>query len=191
MTLHRQANHNSHYFCTPALWRVAADHTRRLSAHNVSKGAHCAIGIVSQLHPQNGDHAACGYRDHSQNETAARRCGCALQVRSTVALRGGRVQSWELFRISGARRQIGGLQISAAKISASIAVENSSAPSPSTLTRAARPSRSANSPNAPTVHTDTGSAPSTIGSMDGRRRPCPSRCGSSGRSIPNDRRAAA
>lgn len=106
MTLHRKAHDNSHCTYTPALVRVAADHTRRLSAHHVSQTGHYAIGIVSQLHPQKGDLAACGYRDHSQNETAARRCVSALQVRSTVVLRGG-VSSWEPKQRQDGRRCLG------------------------------------------------------------------------------------
>lgn len=104
MTLHREAHNNSHYSRTPALVRVAADHTRRLSAHHVSKAAHSAIGFLSYSGPQGGGAARCR-ASHSQNETAARRFAAALRVRSRVALRGG-VSSWELFRISGACRRV-------------------------------------------------------------------------------------
>lgn len=114
----------------------------------------------------------------------AQRFARAPEIRSTVLLRNEGVCSWVANqRQDGGCRQIAGLQISAVKISGSIAGENSSERSPSTPIRAAQPSRFANSPGAPTAPTATASAPSTIGPTADRKRRCPSRCGSSARSI--------
>lgn len=123
-----------------------------------------------------------------RSQDITQRSAAAFPVRSRVLLRGG-VASWANQRHDGACRQIRGLQISAAKIFAIIAGENSSARSPSTLTRATLPSRCGSLPKLPTGRTAPASAPSMIGSMADRKRLCPSRCGSSGRSIRNNEAA--
>lgn len=119
--------------------------------------------------------------------SARARSAAALPVRSTVLLRCvGEVSSWEPEVASGGVcRQIERLQISAVKISRSIAGENSSAQSQSTPIRSGRLSRFGNSPSAPTALTLTASARFTIGSTADRKRRCPSRCASSVRSIQN------
>lgn len=116
----------------------------------------------------------------------ATRCAGGFAAQSTV-LRGGRVASWGPNQQRDARRrQIGGLRISAVKISGRSGGENSSALSRSTPIPSALRSRFENSPSAPMAHTARVSAQFTIGSMAGRKRPCPSPCALSARSIRND-----
>jgi len=125
MTLHRQANHYSHYCFSPALGRMVAACIRRLRGYHKSCFGHSSLGIVMQLCPHNGEVHACAHHRAFvfQNEApscdlnvsarkAAQHCAAVLQVRSRVLCLVGIVASWEpnqqreRCRRQGERREI-------------------------------------------------------------------------------------
>lgn len=213
MTPRRKANHCSH-IPIPAFFLVSGDRTilngvvsrekscgaslTRIAAAVISLGC---IGRWAALRRHRAQlrvvsHQTCTLDFRSQYlccdagphvaETTSR-CAIARPARSISSCGVGECSWCANQRQDGVCRQIAGLQISAVKISGSIAVENSSARLPSTLIRETRPSRFASLPGLPTAPTATASALSTTGSTADRRRRCPSRCASSARFIRNER----
>lgn len=103
MTLHREANQNSHYAIFPALGRDIVSCTRRLSGHSVSTTRHSANGIASCVGPQldhargatKVDHCALLCRDEtSRHDVHSARRGCAAGFGAETIVFHGGVASW-------------------------------------------------------------------------------------------------